>query len=527
MSASNVKMSFLEKKKSAKKFVVLCHTFVVCWFKEDTRHKALAQRIVRMNEESFKIISTLIDSKYAEQCHQAIHKRQRRFQTLLSQRCMPEEGWDDLSICIFLDQLSQMDCNNQLETIGVGEREGRVFSKLVSERNYYLSHGIGRSGDLTENQPKAAGSSLILSLCNLMVCHALKLAGAQETKKCIVVPMCTGMALSLILRALYLDMVKEDKLANNLSNTSRKYVIWLRIDQKSCLKCIQTAGFEAIVIENVYTKEDEQNADALSTNIQAIEAQIEKIGKENILCVLSTTSCFAPRVPDKVVLISKLCKKYNIGHIVNNAYGVQCRKTMSQISAAMVQGRLDAFVQSTDKNFMVPVGGAIIASNDTKFIDNIAATYAGRASISPILDLFITLLSMGSKKWTSLLQERSNLVPYFKEQLSLVASRYGERLLSVNNNSISIAMSVDKLEKPSQIGAQLFYRGVSGIRVVTKGSQKEVAGIKFSGYGSHTDNYPCHYLTVACAIGIKKEDIDRFIQVFDKMLKRHYGNKRE
>ena len=31
-------------------------------------------------------------------------------------------------------------------------------------------------------------------------------------------------------------------------------------------------------------------------------------------------------------------------------------------------GRLDVFVQSTDKNLMVPVGGAIIAGADKKLI---------------------------------------------------------------------------------------------------------------------------------------------------------------
>ena len=41
-----------------------------------------------------------------------------------------------------------MDSNNFLETCGVGEREGRVFSQLVRERNSDLGHGIGRSGDV-------------------------------------------------------------------------------------------------------------------------------------------------------------------------------------------------------------------------------------------------------------------------------------------------------------------------------------------------------------------------------------------
>ena len=40
-------------------------------------------------------------------------------------------------------------------------------------------------------------------------------------------------------------------------------------------------------------------------------------------------------------------------------------------------GRVDAFVQSTDKNFMVPVGGAIVAGFDKKLIDSISQTYPG------------------------------------------------------------------------------------------------------------------------------------------------------
>ena len=33
-----------------------------------------------------------------------------------------------------------------------------------------------------------------------------------------------------------------------------------------------------------------------------------------------------------------------------------------QVTAAWRRGRVDAVVQSTDKNFMVPVGGAVVAA---------------------------------------------------------------------------------------------------------------------------------------------------------------------
>lgn len=48
-----------------------------------------------------------------------------------------------------------MDSNNFLHNIGVGEREGRVACPMVARRHYRLAHGIGRSGDIAAQQPKA------------------------------------------------------------------------------------------------------------------------------------------------------------------------------------------------------------------------------------------------------------------------------------------------------------------------------------------------------------------------------------
>merc|ERR1719204_2476276 len=113
---------------------------------------------------------------------------------------------------------------------------------------------------------------------------------------------------------------------------------------------------------------------------------------------MTTASCFAPRAPDKIVEVAKICLEKNVAHLCNNAYGVQCPKTLKLIQKCSQVGRLDAFVQSTDKNFMVPVGGSIVASFSSKFVDRLAQLYPGRAGISPILDLFITLISMGENK---------------------------------------------------------------------------------------------------------------------------------
>jgi O-phospho-L-seryl-tRNASec:L-selenocysteinyl-tRNA synthase len=50
-----------------------------------------------------------------------------------------------------------MDSNTFPGQVGLGEREGRVACPLVARRHGLLAHGIGRSGDITAEQPKAAG----------------------------------------------------------------------------------------------------------------------------------------------------------------------------------------------------------------------------------------------------------------------------------------------------------------------------------------------------------------------------------
>jgi hypothetical protein len=59
--------------------------------------------------------------------------------------------------------------------------------------------------------------------------------------------------------------------------------------------------------------------------------------------------------------IARLCLDLNVPHVVNNAYGLQCSKVTHALNEACRLGRVDVVVQSTDKNFLVPVGGAVIA----------------------------------------------------------------------------------------------------------------------------------------------------------------------
>ena len=185
---------------------------------------------------------------------------------------------------------------------------------------------------------------------------------------------------------------------------ARRYVIWPRIDQKTCLKAVIAANLEVwtfipsvdqhavrlgvppltlqhspvgqiVVVENVL------EGDELRTDLESIQQHIARLGADAVVCVLTTTSCFAPRRSDSIVEVAKLCAATGVGHIVNNAYGVQVQ-TASQhcpsmhgvhlgawtrintctwqsaglcalVTSAWRKGRVDAVVQSTDKNFMV------------------------------------------------------------------------------------------------------------------------------------------------------------------------------
>ncbi|CAN2388532.1 Converts O-phosphoseryl-tRNA(Sec) to selenocysteinyl- tRNA(Sec) required for selenoprotein biosynthesis [Pristimantis euphronides] len=459
-----------------------------------------------MNGESFSAGEQLVSAAYIRQGREARRSHEQRVRVLLEKGKCPQDAWDDSTMELFLHELAVMDSNNFLGNCGVGEREGRVACSLVSRRHYRLIHGIGRSGDISAVQPKAAGSSLLNKLTNSIMLDILRTAGVQTATSCFVVPMATGMSLTLCFLTLRHKRPKA------------KYIIWPRIDQKSCFKSMITAGFEPVVIENVL------EGDELRTDLNAVESRIAELGAENILCVHSTTSCFAPRVPDRLEELAEICAKYDIPHIVNNAYGVQSSKCMHLIQQGARRGRIDAFVQSLDKNFMVPVGGAVVAGFNDSFIEEISKMYPGRASASPSLDVLITLLSLGASGYKNLLTERKKLFAYLANELKTLAAKHNERLLDTPHNPISMAMSLENLSLKggsaiTQLGSMLFTRQVSGARVVPLETSQTVSGYVFKGFMSHSNDYPCAYLNAASAIGITKQDIDLFIKRLDKCLR--------
>ena len=59
----------------------------------------------------------------------------------------------------------------------------------------------------------------------------------------------------------------------------------------------------------------------------------------------------------------------------------------------------------------VPVGGAVVCcgKRKTDVVEDISKSYPGRASMSPLLDLLITLLHLGAEGWTGLLKSREEV----------------------------------------------------------------------------------------------------------------------
>lgn len=128
---------------------------------------------------------------------------------------------------------------------------------IVARRHFNMGHGIGRSGDLAEPQPKAIGSTIVGALANALVLDLCRTIGiikknkkftctyrmkvnllnsitfyfqvSTRVKNAFVAPVATGMSMSLVLMALK-------------KNSERQYVLWPRVDQKSCFKSILMTG---------------------------------------------------------------------------------------------------------------------------------------------------------------------------------------------------------------------------------------------------------------------------------------------
>jgi len=184
-----------------------------------------------MDSTTAKYARGLISDRYVDVGMENIQSTRKLVAKLLSNRKIPETGWSESAIETFLTDIARMDSNNFEGNTGVGEREGRVVCPIVSRRNYQLAHGIGRSGDIAAEQPKAAGSSILAKLVRYLALDAIRMCGVKLAKSALVLPMATGMSLALVFSTL-----------RNMRGSKAKYVVWSRCDQKSCFKAILSAG---------------------------------------------------------------------------------------------------------------------------------------------------------------------------------------------------------------------------------------------------------------------------------------------
>ncbi|KNH08029.1 O-phosphoseryl-tRNA selenium transferase [Perkinsela sp. CCAP 1560/4] len=502
-----------------------------------------------------KRVSMPIDSAHWANGLRGLKKFEKEIRILLSQYKLPERGWRDEEIDYFLAQMSLLDTNNHRGNLGVGEREGRVHNAIIRRHCFGMTHGIGRSGDILADQPKAAGSSLLHKITNKLVLNCLRTqCGLSGLKSALVMPMCTGMALShafLTLRTIE-------------GNEKKKYVLISQIDQQTCLKCILYAGLHPIIVPLKalggtptceHPPSPVENADYfLHTDVECMRTTVELLTSETILCLVTTTSCFSPRLPDDVEAVSKLCFEMDIPHIVNHAYGLQSRSMGLKVSSAIraTGSRVDALVMSTDKNFLVPVGGSVITSPSKDLIAAIGQTYPGRAGAAPIQDVLISHLSLGQDGFRSLYSKREKCLLFFQEKLRRFAREKDELLLVHPSNDISFCMTLRGISTDAnrvRVGAEIFTSGATGARVIVfDGKTKTIGGFSFENYGSHQSAYVTSsseirppiatrieenrrdlpkvpYLTVACAIGMTEGEVTQFLKILRKTYEK-YANVR-
>ncbi len=151
---------------------------------------------------------------------------------------------------------------------------------------------------------------------------------------------------------------------------------------------------------------------------------------------------------------------------------------------------VDLFIQSTDKNLLVPVGGCILGSplsgkaGESSLLTLVRKNYPGRASSYPVTDVLITILSMGKQGWRELMEKRVENYKCLKGKLKQVVEKHGERVLGVEDNDISIGVSLKSVGNGvelTSIGAMLFKRNVTGARVVSTEDNKNIEGFTFKG----------------------------------------------
>jgi O-phospho-L-seryl-tRNASec:L-selenocysteinyl-tRNA synthase len=425
------------------------------------------------HDEIDRILDKTIPESMARRGRTTIDSLLAPVRDVLNRRIFPDRGLSDSQLELMIQILSSMDSDKDPEAARVGEREARVASPFVASLAADFNHGIGRSGQLSAPQPKAAGASLMQQVANSTALDAIRKLGLSNTKAGLVTPVSTGMSIALVLGALRREV-------------GIKKVLYPRIDHTSPKRGIALAGLDEVQIPTVI------EGDAVRVDLGEFE---KSINKTESCAVLATTTFFPPRESDPVKQMARLCSDHDIPLVINNAYGVQSQEIMMQIRSAIDAGRVDAIIQSSDKNFLTPVGGSIVVSPKSEMITWVSDTYAGRASAAPVIQTLAALLSLGYERYKELQQQQLENLALLQDSLLNIAEKLGQRVLETKN-PVAVAITMDDLDV-QEIGARLYNARVTGPRAVKKGD-----------YGSSTENYPYSYIVMNAAIGVRKEDVE-------------------
>ncbi|MBS7288900.1 MAG: O-phosphoseryl-tRNA(Sec) selenium transferase, partial [Candidatus Freyarchaeota archaeon] len=392
-----------------------------------------------------------------------------------------EEGWGSEEVRLLLKLLSMMDSDKDPDAARVGEREGRAASPLVAELAAGFCHGVGRSGDLVAPQPKAPGGSAMYALVNALASDAMRRFGAPNLRHAVVLPLSTGMSIALTLAAL---------------RREGRHVVYPRVDHKSPIKGVELVGLRVKVVEGVV------EGDAVRVPVEDV---VEAVDRETA-AIISTTTFFPPREPDDVREIAKAARDLEVPHVVNNAYGVQSREIMRLVRGAADAGRVDAVVQSTDKNFLTPVGGSVVAAKEEEVVERVGGMYAGRATAAPMVQFLAALLCLGVRGYERLRDEQEENRRMLEKLMREVAERHGERLLEVFN-PIACAMTLTGRD-PAEVGAALYNLRVNGPRALGP-----------EDWGVCCRRYKTAYLTMSAAIGASRLDVERAAERLEQALR--------
>jgi O-phospho-L-seryl-tRNASec:L-selenocysteinyl-tRNA synthase len=181
---------------------------------------------------------------------------------------------------------------------------------------------------------------------------------------------------------------------------------------------------------------------------------------------------------------------------------------MKIIRSGIDAGRVDVIIQSTDKNVLTPVGGAILASPNKAILRKISKAYAGRASGTPIVNFLISMLSLGIEGYQKLIDEQVQNHQLLKDLIGTFAEKKNEKILDVFN-PVAVAMTLNNLheDKLFDLGGALYNLRVTGPRVHNPSQNL---------FGTCCSEYKTPYIVMNAAIGATKDDILSAVERLEK-----------